>query len=57
MPQTYAEALRVFESYSDMYQSGGEQTGKIYDYYHAMFKHELAEYEENFTKWEVNRIY
>jgi hypothetical protein len=30
---------------------------EIFKYYHSMFKHELSEYEENFTKWEVNRIY
>ena len=42
----------MFEGYK-----GKHVNAKAYEYYHAMFKHELLEFEENFNKWEVNRIY
>ena len=50
MPHTYAEALSIFESLKPA-------DDERYQYYLAMFKHELAEFEENFTKWEVGRVY
>jgi len=37
--------------------SKGNMNDLVYQYYHSLFKHELSEFEENFTKWEVNRIY
>jgi hypothetical protein len=51
MPQSYSEALTLFESFKN------QQDLAVYDYYHALFKHELSEFEENYTKWESNRIY
>ena len=51
MPRGYAQALQIFENHKD------KMDKNIYDYYSAIFNHELKEFEENFTKWEVTRIY
>jgi len=55
MPQTYAEALSIFEQLHKTDASQEDQ--ERFKYYQAMFKHELTEFEENFTKWEVGRVY
>ncbi|CDW80282.1 UNKNOWN [Stylonychia lemnae] len=51
IPRNYEEALGMFEEYKD------NQDSEVYNYYHQLFKHEQNEFNDFFTKWEVNRIY
>lgn len=52
---TYAESLKNFEDI--MKETKDEHLTSVYTYYHALFKHELDEFEEYFSDWEANRIY
>eukprot|EP00347_Sterkiella_histriomuscorum_P014936 403358939 len=51
MPRNYQEAVTLFDQYKD------QMDEQVYKYYKALFEHELKELDENFNKWEVNRIY
>lgn len=51
MPQTYSSAVSLFDKYKEQIDE------KIYQYYKELYEHELKEFEETFSKWEVNRIY
>lgn len=51
MPKNYQEALTMFEQHKD------EKDPIVYEYYKSLFQHELKEFDDYFTKWEVNRIY
>jgi len=52
VPKTFSEALTLFEN------TEKDSVNQVaYAYYKALFQHELAEYEDNFSKWEINRIY
>ena len=41
----------MFEKFKDSLEE------PVYLYYKSLFDHELKELDENFNKWEVNRIY
>lgn len=51
MPKNYQEALTLFDTYKDQINS------EVFHYYKSMFEHELKEFDDTFSKQEVNRIY
>jgi glutamine synthetase len=51
MPKNYQESLNIYDLFKDTLDPN------VYNYYKTIFEHELREFDDTFSKWEVNRIY